>query len=266
MARVTINGAELFYEEMGSGEPILFHHSYASSHDAWTDVVERMRERYRCVVMDARGAGDSAHPEDGYTLEQMAADVVGLADALGISRFTYVGHSMGGVIGMELGLAHAHRLEKLVLVTPGPADGTELPPSLRERLRRQWREKAREEMIRERTAMTAREAAHPSIPEGVDRALSVSAGHREGCLDAVSISRRGNRLGEIKTPTLMIAGAADVLLSTNLRDFARLGNATLHVFSRVSHAVPREIPAELASVLADFMDHGVVTAATLQAR
>jgi hypothetical protein len=61
----------------------------------------------------------------------------------------------------------------------------------------------------------------------------------------------------------VIAGAADGLLTANLKDFQRLPNATLHVFSRVSHGLPREVPEELAGVIADFMEHGVVTAQTL---
>ena len=80
----------------------------------------------------------------------------------------------------------------------------------------------------------------------------------------VGEATKGARLGEITVPTLMIAAAADSLLTANLADFARLGNATLHVFSRVSHAVPSEAPEELANVIADFAEHGVVTAATLQ--
>ena len=67
------------------------------------------------------------------------------------------------------------------------------------------------------------------------------------------------------TPTMVMSGAADGLLSENLRDFARLGNATLHVFSRVGHGVPREVPSAFARVLSDFLEHGVVNVRTLQA-
>ena len=74
------------------------------------------------------------------------------------------------------------------------------------------------------------------------------------------------RLHEIATPTLVIAGAADGLLAGNLDDFRRLPNATLHVFSRVAHGIPREVPAAFARVLDDFLRHGVVTYATLMAR
>lgn len=265
MPHATINGVELFYEESGRGEPILFHHGYTGSHDSWPPVIARLDDRYRCIMLDSRGAGDSARPDDGYTLAQFAQDVVGMADHLGLDRFTYVGHSMGGVIGMQLGLAHADRLERLVLVAPAPADGVEMPAEQRARARRLWQEQARDTMIQERMLTTARPNAD-AIAAGVDRALSVSAGHYDQAWQELVDVRFGERLSQITTPTLVIAGAADGLLPANLRDFQRLPNATLHVFSRVSHGVPREVPNAFARVLADFMEHGVVTVQTLSER
>ena len=265
MPRATINGAQLFYEEAGSGPAVLFHHGYTGSHDSWSDVVPALADRYRCVVMDARGAGDSEHTPDGYTIAQYADDVIGMADHLGLGTFTYVGHSMGGVIGMELGIRYAERLEKLVLVAPAPSDGVQAPPEMHERSRRLRQEGARDRMIFERTTTTARVHDEAQIAAAVDRALSVSDGHFEQLWDELVESRRGEELAAVQTPTLVIAGAADSLLAANLADFQRLPNATLHVFSRVSHGVPREAREEFTNVLADFLDHGVVTAQTLQA-
>ncbi|MEX2228639.1 MAG: alpha/beta hydrolase [Dehalococcoidia bacterium] len=128
-----INGVERFYEERGAGSTILFDHGYTGSHDGWEPVVPTLADRYRCIVMDARGAGDSERPAGGYSVAQYAADVIGMADALGLDRFTCVGHSMGGGIGMWLGLEHAHRLERLVLVAPIPADGIQSDPALHAR-------------------------------------------------------------------------------------------------------------------------------------
>ncbi len=110
MTIANVNSIDLYCEECGSGPPIIFQHGYTSSHEVWGGVIEKMCARNRCVAMDARGAGDSAHPENGYSIEQMAADIVGVADALDIDKFHYVGHSMGGVIGYELGLSHADRI------------------------------------------------------------------------------------------------------------------------------------------------------------
>lgn len=269
MPHASINGADLYYEEAGSGAPIIFHHGYTGSHDSWPGIIARLKDRYHCVMMDARGAGDSSHPDSGYTMEQYARDVVGMADHLGLDRFTYVGHSMGGVIGMQLGLEHADRLDKLVLVAPAPADGIADTPEMRAmhaRGRDLWANKDRETMIRERSITTARINSERQIPNGVERALSVSAGHYDQSWDGLVGFRAGDRLWEIQTPTLVIAGAADSLLPANLADFQRLGNATLHVFSRVSHSIPLETPEAFSAVLADFLEHGVVTAKTLQAK
>jgi pimeloyl-ACP methyl ester carboxylesterase len=269
VAHRSINGVELFYEDTdGPGDVILFHHGYTGSHDSWPPIVEQLRDEYRCVMMDARGAGDSAHPDGGYTIEQYAADVVALADALGIDRFTYVGHSMGGGIGMWLGLEHADRLDRLVLVTPVGSGGIALPPGLREAMAKLWYDRDVDELVRQRIAGAARPELvdEVQVKERVDRSLSVSTGHYEGSWDSMAAFDVTGRLGELTTPTLMVVGAADGLARANLEDYLRLPNATLHVFSRVGHFVPSDVPNEFTAVLRDFLHHGVVSAATLEAR
>ncbi|MDA0256550.1 MAG: alpha/beta hydrolase [Chloroflexi bacterium] len=268
MPTIRVNDVDLFVEESGSGEPILFVHGYTGSHDSWDSVVPRLADRYRCIVMDLRGAGDSGHPPGGYSIEQYAADVIGVADALGLDRFTYVGHSMGGHVGMWLGLEHADRLTRLVLVAPGMADGSMVPATLHEEAIRKRRAGAREEMLAERIAQNARSERVDEALEArrVDRALSVSDGHLEDSFQAMRGLRIRDRLGEIRTPTLVVSGGADWLLAANLQDVQLLPNASLHVLSRVGHRIPTEVPAALSRVLADFMEHGVVNAATIQGR
>ena len=269
MAHRTVNGVELFYEDTGgAGEVILFHHGYTGSHDSWPDIVEQLRGEYRCVMMDARGAGDSAHADGGYTIQQYAADVIALADALGLGRFTYVGHSMGGGVGMWLGLAHASRLDRLVLVAPMPSGGIQMPAELRAASAKLWYDRDLDELVRQRMAGAARPEITDEVTAKtrVDRALLVSRGHYEGSWDAMVAFDVTARLGEITTPTLMMVGAADALARANLEDYLRLPNATLHAFSRVGHFVPTDVPTEFAAVLRDFMHHGAVTAAVLQER
>ncbi len=264
MAHANINGVELFYADHGTGQPVVFHHGYTGSHDNFEATAALLASRFRCILMDCRGAGDSARPNTGHTIEQYAADVLGMADHLGLDRFTYVGHSMGGVIGMELGISHANRLDKLVLVAPAPANGMQVPPGVRERALALRAARDRETLLRERKALSARHRPDEAHIQSMERALSVSDAHYDQSFDALVMSARGDRLGEITVPTLMIAGAADGLLPANLNDFRRLPNATLHVFSRVSHGIPYEVPEAFAEVVGDFLDHGVVTAATLQ--
>jgi len=270
MATMTVNDTEIWYDDSGGdGEVVLFHHGYTGSHDTWPQIIERMAPGRRYVMMDARGAGDSARPDDDrYTMAQYTDDVIGVVDALGIDTFTYVGHSMGGGIGFLLGLDHGSRLDKLVLVAPVPSGGVVTPPGMREAGAALWHARNEEELLRQRLVGAARpESIDPvRTKNGVSRALSVSVGHYEQSWDSIAAFDVTDRLGELTTPTLIIGGAADGLVKANVEDYLRLPRASLHVFSRVGHLIPGEVPDEFAAVLDDFLVNGVVTAGTLAKR
>ena len=104
MAQALINGARLWYEIRGTGEPLLLHHGYTASRVNWLPAAERLQDQFQVILMECRGTGESEYTEGGYSLEQYAADVVGLLDHLGIQRVTFAGHSMGGGVGYLLGL------------------------------------------------------------------------------------------------------------------------------------------------------------------
>ena len=273
MPHTEVNGFQLFHDEIGEGSPILFHHGYTSSHDTWLNkIAPQLSDTFRCIVMDSRGAGDSEHTIDGYTIEQYVEDVIGLADSLGLEKFTFLGHSMGGGIGMQLAINHSERLEKLILVAPIPSGGTTPPAELtavakamKER-QRQLRNDPdrRDKMIQERQKMQIRETSIQDIENSVDRALSISEGHFEQSIETMEQFNVTNQLGNIVTPTLMISGAADVLAKANMEDLQRLPNATIHVFSRVGHSPHNDVPEEFAKVVNDFLEHGVINPETMQ--
>ncbi len=267
MPKQTINGVELFYDERGAGEPIIFHHGYTGAHDVWLDeIAPRLQHKYRCIVMDCRGAGDSEHPADGHNIPQYARDVVAMADALGLDKFTYVGHSMGGGVGYQLGIEHGARLNKLILVAPIPAGGIHADPKVLESgMALRATPTGRAIMIKQRQLLRLR-ASDADIILGVDRARSVSDKHYVDSWHSMGEFDVTDRLAELTTPTLIIAGAADGLCVANVNDWQLLPNSTLHVFSRVGHGIPRDVPGEFAVVVDDFMEHGVINARTLQAR
>ena len=270
MPIAAVNGIDLYYEDSGdpAGDPsagtsLLFHHGYTSSHLSWEGLVERLEDRYRCVTFDARGTGQSDKPESGYTIPQYAADALALADHLGLERFTFLGHSMGGGVGFQLAVHHPDRLEKLVLLAPVPADGGAIPDEERQQRLAPWYARDREQIIADRMLSSPRPPSYADAALRADQVLATSEGHMTESLSAMEELRLADHLGGIMTPTLIIAAAADVLLRYNLRDFGQLGNATLHVFSRVGHGIPSEVPSALARVIPDFLEHGVVTAQTL---
>ncbi len=266
MPILAVNGVELFYEDIGRGPPLLFHHGYTASRESWEFLIPRLADRYRCLAFDCRGAGDSARPQDGYTVQQYADDALALAAALGLDRFTFIGHSMGGAVGFHLAVHHPGHLQNLILIAPTPADGGELSPEDRQARLAPWYARDRELLIQQRLLGSARPPDRATAERRTDRALSVSEGHLLGSLDSMEAQRLADRLPEVHTPTLIVAAAADALLPQNLADFQRLPNASLHVFSRVGHGIPSEVPAALARIIPDFLAHGVVTVGTLLER
>jgi len=269
MPHATINGARLWFDVRGEGEPLLLHHGYTASRVNWMPVADRLADRYRIILMECRGTGQSEHTADGYTLEQYAADVVGLLDHLHIDRVSFAGHSMGGGVGYLLGLDHADRLERLVLMAPIPAQGVgQITPELRAQRLEERRRGDRDAILARYRALKFRDDVETEawFEDRAEHILSVSDGHFERGAESMQDLNVVDRLSSLTTPTLMIAGAVDSLLVPNLLDFMRLPNATLEVLSRAGHEVAVHEPDRVAEAIASFMTYGVVTAATLLAR
>jgi pimeloyl-ACP methyl ester carboxylesterase len=101
-----------------AGEPIILLHGFPESHRTWRHVAPALAEEYRVLAPDQRGFGASDKPKgvDQYRADETVADLLALADAYGIERFTLVGHDWGGAVAWAAALKHADRLNRLVIV------------------------------------------------------------------------------------------------------------------------------------------------------
>lgn len=117
MPKVTVGGVRLHYEEKGSGAPIVFIPGLIGLAAQWGYQLDHFAKDHRAITFDHRGAGQSDKPAQEYSTALLARDVVGLLDALGISRVHIVGASTGGAIAQVLGLDHAARVLSLTLVS-----------------------------------------------------------------------------------------------------------------------------------------------------
>jgi pimeloyl-ACP methyl ester carboxylesterase len=111
MPTIQANGLELAYQIDGDHpETLVLVNGLADAKESWEAQIPAFAERYRVISYDNRGVGESPTPAGPYTSAQMADDLAGLVDALGVERFHLLGVSMGGMIAQEYAIAHADRL------------------------------------------------------------------------------------------------------------------------------------------------------------
>src|SRR5262245_17141359 len=127
MPTAPIGDVEIYFEEHGSGDPLLCIMGFATDSTGWLLQVPDFAKAHRTIVFDNRGVGRSSKPTGAYTIHEMADDAAGLLDHLRIERAHVLGLSMGGMIAQELALRHPARVRGLVLAAtfPEPDAATE---------------------------------------------------------------------------------------------------------------------------------------------
>jgi len=117
MPKVISNGVKINYEERGAGDPLLLIMGLGAPGSLWEDHAAVYENHFRCILIDNRGAGESAKPEGPYTTRMMAEDTAGLMQALGIDNARVAGISMGSAIAQELALAYPKKVRSLTLIS-----------------------------------------------------------------------------------------------------------------------------------------------------
>ena len=114
----------------GEGHPLVLLHGYTGDRNTigfrqgtfgWL-LQRSTAPRFRVIFVESRGCGAAGDSPGPFTIAQQAQDVLAIADQLGLERFSFLGHSMGGGVGFELASTSPHRLVRLVLVAPIPSN------------------------------------------------------------------------------------------------------------------------------------------------
>jgi pimeloyl-ACP methyl ester carboxylesterase len=116
-----LDGTKLYFEETGSGKPLLFVHEFAGDHRSWEPQVRFFSRYFRCITYGARGYPPSDVPSDprAYSQEHARDDVIAVLDHLRIDKAHVVGLSMGGFATVHVGMTYSHRALSLVIAGCG---------------------------------------------------------------------------------------------------------------------------------------------------
>jgi pimeloyl-ACP methyl ester carboxylesterase len=261
-----LNGNALFYTEHGEGRSLVLVHGFGVTSRFWDAVIRALAGRYRTIVYDARGHGQSGVPDDLASYDEMVFvdDLRALLDHLQLERAAVCGMSMGGNIALRFGLTYPERVDGLIVGAPGTGSDDA----------RAWKRRCEVlgRLLRDRGLESFADAtlASPTVERVVARGPAVRAWLRreltshtaEGLMRTVlgeqaarpSIYALEEQIRALALPLLVIVGEHDDASLKPSRFLAeRAPNAELAVMPGAGHLTNLEQPAAFAALVDGFL-------------
>jgi len=265
---MTEDGIRLYYEEAGSGTPLIFVHEFAGDYRSWELQMRHFGQRYRCIAFNARGYPPSDVPESqaSYSQSRAADDIRSVLDHLSIDRAHVVGLSMGGFATLHFGFRHATRARSLCVA--GCGYGAE--PEQRERFRTEAATIADFIKSTGMPAFADKYAYGPTRVQFENKDRRGFAEFKRMLAEHSGIGSANTQLGvqrerpslfdlvedmkRLKAPTLILTGDEDwpclmpgILLKRNIPA------AALAVMPNCGHTINLEAPDEFNRIVGDFL-------------
>ncbi len=261
MPKQRVGDIDIYYEVHGDGPATLVMiRGLGSNLTAWYEQTPEFQRHFRTVVFDNRGAGRTDKPDTPYSIAQMAADTLGLIDALGIRRTALLGISMGGMIAQEFVLHYPERLSCLILgcTNSGGSAIVQADPAIVSAVVAGVNATPEQQKLQLKAVFT---------DDTIERRHDVVAKHQEMRaqfpIPPASLARQvqaiqkfdaSARLASIKVPTMVIAGRDDRLVpAENSRLMARHIPGAKLVELAGGHLFFVEHPAEFNRAVVDFV-------------
>jgi 3-oxoadipate enol-lactonase len=259
MPKIQANGVQLYYELAGPAEApvVMLSNSLGTRLEMWDPQMQALTERYRVLRYDSRGHGRSDAPNGPYAIDMLAADALGLLDALDIGRVHFCGLSKGGMVGQVLGAKHGERLISLALCSTS----CHMPA------RDLWEERIRAATEQGMAALadgvierwfTEAFRGEPSI--AVDRVrqmiLDTPAHGYAGCCAAIRDMDLRELIRGIRVPTLVVVGDKDPATPPKMAEEiqSRIPGARLEVVPDAAHLLNIEQDVVFDAALMSLLD------------
>jgi 3-oxoadipate enol-lactonase len=264
----TRDGTRLYYEEAGSGTPLVFVHEFGGDYRSWEMQMRHFSRRYRCIAYSARGYMPSDVPTSPsvYSYTHMASDLVDLLDDLTVESAHLCGLSMGGYTTLQIGLDHPQRASSLTLA--GTGSGAELDRLIEFRVGNQETAEKFEKLGSKAVAETyglgpGRVPFLVKDPRGyAEFAMQFGEHDSQGSAHTMrgfqgerpSIYEFEDRIRKIALPTLVIVGDEDdACVEPSLFLKRCIPASGLAMFPKSGHCVNLEEPALFNQTLGDFL-------------
>ncbi len=250
MAFYRQNSQAIWYDQTGEGPDLILVHGNAASSRWWALALPALAKSFRVTRIDLPGFGQSDPPAGGYSLPVIAQDLAMTAQYLKLQDVTWVGHSLGGSLLLQLGIDIPTAISRAVLIDPGPPDGM---PVTEEMLQGTIAASTSHDAVRAALTAISPAADHGTFFEQlVDDAMQAP-----GWIPMVKALSTWNilsRIREFQAPTLILQGQDDILVPlTRIEAMApRLVHAELHVIPGVGHCLPLEEPETMVEEIRRF--------------
>lgn len=261
MPRIKSDDAEISYHILGDGPPIILLHPFPANHEFWIPVAQSLLTRYRLILPDLRGHGDSNIGEGPATMRKLGSDIVRVMDDAGIDRAAFAGVSIGGYALFEFWRRHRDRVIALVLCnTKAQADSPEAR-SARLQSATEIVERGTEPFFETLIPKLLGETTRNTRPDLVQGALRMM---RKMSAEDVAMVQRGMAerpdsvatLKTISVPTLIVAGEEDLFAGPPEAEVMRqnIPGSKVKIIPKAGHYSPWERPKEVGELLREFFD------------
>lgn len=261
MDQVKSGDAEIVYEALGNGPPVVLLHPFPVHHEFWHPVARALETRYRLILPDLRGHGDSAVGEGPAGMEKHAGDLVRILGQERIGRAVFAGVSIGGYILFEFWRRYRERVSALALCNTKAAGETAEGRATRLHLADEIVERGTEPFFESMIPKVLGETTRRTRPDLIEGALRMmrKASPKDVAMVQRGMAQRPDSIETLKTidvRTLVVTGDEDV--ATGVADAEvmkrHLRGSEMKVVAKAGHYAAWEQPIEVGRMLRQFVD------------
>jgi 3-oxoadipate enol-lactonase len=261
MKRVTSGDAEIVYEVLGTGSPVVLLHPFPANHEFWHPAAKALTTRYRLILPDLRGHGESGIGDGPATMAKHSADLARILNEEYIGRAVFAGVSIGGYVLFEFWRRYAPRVTALALCDTKAATDTAEGRAGRLKAASEVLERGTEPFFESMIPKLLGATTRSTRPDLVEGALGMM---RKMSPEDLALVQRGmaerpdsvDTLKTIRTRTLILTGDEDILTGIAEAELMRqhIAGSELKIIPKAGHYSPWEQPEAVSKLLRQFVD------------